>query len=55
MIPYSTVEPIKDKYAGFQSDQLDVDAVDQLLRRRLVDVPVAIRARLGGASDGRGH
>lgn len=51
MIPYSTVEPIKDKlYAGFQSDQLDVDTRwMQLLRRRLVDVPVAIRARLGGA------
>ena len=47
-IPYSTIEPIRDKlYAGFQSDQLEVDAswkkrLQERIRETTVDVVVEL-------------
>ncbi|MEC4683411.1 MAG: flagellar motor switch protein FliM [Nitrospirota bacterium] len=50
-IPYSTIEPIKEKlYTGFQSDQFEVDHRWILrLRQRLDSVPVRVVAELGTA------
>ncbi len=50
-IPYSTIEPIKEKlYTGFQSDQYEVDHRWILrLRQQLDTVPVRLVAELGTA------
>ncbi len=48
-IPYSTVEPIKEKlYTGFQSDQFEIDTRWQhRFRHELETVPVTMTAELG--------
>ena len=48
-IPYSTIEPIKEKlYTGFQSDQYEVDHRWILrLRQQLDSIPVRLVAELG--------
>ncbi len=48
-LPYSTIEPIRDKlYASYQSDQLEVDqAWITRLRQRLQDVNVDVLIELG--------
>jgi flagellar motor switch protein FliM len=48
-IPYSTIEPIKEKlYTGFQSDQYEVDHRWILrLRQQLDSIPVKLVAELG--------
>ncbi len=48
-IPYSTIEPIKEKlYTGFQSDQFEVDSLwVTRLRDRIEDSPIKIQAILG--------
>jgi flagellar motor switch protein FliM len=50
-IPYSTVEPIKEKlYTGFQSDQYEVDnRWIHRLKERLEEVPVELNVFLGKA------
>jgi len=53
-IPYSTIEPIKEKlYTGFQSDQYEVDnRWIHRFRHELGNVPVRIVAELGTATMG---
>ncbi|BAM06245.1 flagellar motor switch protein FliM [Leptospirillum ferrooxidans] len=48
-IPYSTIEPIKEKlYTGFQSDQFEVDSLWGIrLRDRIEASPINIQAILG--------
>ena len=48
-IPYSTVEPIKEKlYTGFQSDQYEIDTRWQhRFRHELETIPVTVVAELG--------